>query len=102
MLDEENEMFYFDGRSISLGALETALLGYLIQHKNRIVPYKEIAESIYEQYTNKTKNNTVVLAQRINKKIGCRLIRAKRHFGYKIVWRNENELKKSNRVRKRA
>ena len=86
MLDEENGMFYFKGKTIQLGNLETALFGYLIEHKNKIVSYKEAAERIYQKYNRKTKSDVVKLVYRINKKIGQKIIKARKQLGYKLVW----------------
>jgi len=98
MLDEENGMFYLNGKTIQLSNLETALFGYLIKHKNKIVSYKEAAERIYQKYNRKTKSNVVMLAYRINKKIGQKIIKARNQLGYKLVWEVKKNGKRKSKM----
>ena len=98
MLDEENGMFYLNGKTIQLGNLETALFGYLIEHKNKIVSYKEAAEGVYQKYNRKTKSDVIMLAYRINKKIGQKIIKARNQLGYKLVWEVKRNGKRKSKM----
>ena len=69
MLDEDNGLFYYDDRIISLSPTEAELLGYLIDKKPKLVPVERLAIKFFGESTFHTDECITNTVYRINFKL---------------------------------
>lgn len=87
MLDEETNIYYLRNKPIKLTNIEAQIVAYFIDHKDRMVLYKDLVEAIYEERTSKLPKKLIVWVHRVNKKLGQEIhIYSVKRIGYRMKY----------------
>jgi DNA-binding response OmpR family regulator len=78
-----------DGVPVALTPQEYRLLAYLVQHRGEVVSQLTLLEHLYNQDRDRDPNSIEVLVGRLRKRLGQRVIRTRRGFGYYIEPRGD-------------
>lgn len=78
-----NELYYLD-KKISLSRREYDLLNLIVSNSPRITTLDKIRISIWKEYGHLMSNTIEVHINRINKKLGKKVIKCVKGFGYKL------------------
>jgi two-component system response regulator QseB len=73
-----------DGRLVELSLKEFTILRYLLEHKGRVVPRKQLEETLYGWEKDIESNAMEVHIHNLRKKLGKDLIKTERGVGYLI------------------
>ena len=85
VLDTNAMQLSRDGVPISLTAQEYRLIAYLAHQRDRVVSQAEITEHLYAQDFERNSNSIEVLVGRLRRKLGERVIKTRRGFGYLLA-----------------
>jgi len=83
-LDMAASQVWYEGTPIKLTAYEFRVLGYLMQHRGKVVSRSELIDHIYAQDFDRDSNTVEVFIGRIRKKTNPDLIETVRGLGYRI------------------
>ena len=83
-LDMAASQVWYEGTPIKLTAHEFRVLGYLMQHRGKVVSRSELIDHIYAQDFDRDSNTVEVFIGRIRKKTHADLIETVRGLGYRI------------------
>ena len=83
-LDMAASQVWYEGTPIKLTAHEFRVLGYLMQHRGKVVSRSELIDHIYAQDFDRDSNTVEVFIGRIRKKTHPDLIETVRGLGYRI------------------
>lgn len=83
-LDMAASQVWYEGIPIKLTAHEFRVLGYLMQHRGKVVSRSELIDHIYAQDFDRDSNTVEVFIGRIRKKTHPDLIETVRGLGYRI------------------
>ena len=83
-LDMAASQVWYEGTPIKLTAHEFRVLGYLMQHRGKVVSRSEMIDHIYAQDFDRDSNTVEVFIGRIRKKTHADLIETVRGLGYRI------------------
>lgn len=83
-LDMAASQVWYEGTPIKLTAHEFRVLGYLMQHRGKVVSRSELIDHIYAQDFDRDSNTVEVFIGRIRKKTNPDLIETVRGLGYRI------------------
>lgn len=78
-----NEIYYLD-KKVSLSRREYDLLNIIVSNSPRITTLDKIRISVWKEYGHLMSNTIEVHINRINKKIGRKIIKCVKGFGYKL------------------
>ena len=84
-LDVKQMRLARNGVPIALTPLEYRLVGYLMHHKDRVVPPTELLEHLYGDDDARDPNALEAVMARLRKKLGSGAIETRRGFGYAIA-----------------
>jgi two-component system OmpR family response regulator len=73
-----------NGEPVRLTSHEFRVLSYLMHHRDRVVPQRELNEHIYEQDADRDSNTVEVFVARLRRKLGAGVIETARGLGYRI------------------
>lgn len=77
-------------KNIELSAKEFAILEYLLRHKNQVITREQIVDHVWDYDANVLPNTVEVHVKHLRNKLGEKLIRTVRGFGYEIREKEEN------------
>ena len=72
------------GRAVAVSALEYRVLAYLLHHKGRTVPRRELVEHVYGDANEHDPNVMDALVSRLRRKLAIDLIETRRGHGYLV------------------
>ncbi len=72
------------GEAVKLTSHEFRVLSYLMHHRDRLVPQRELSEHIYDAGADRDSNTVEVFIARLRRKIGADAIETVRGLGYRI------------------
>jgi DNA-binding response OmpR family regulator len=84
-LDTRTRSVSFNGKVLTLSALEYRLLSYLMTHRGRVVSQSELLEHLYAADHERETNALEALVARLRRKVGGALIETRRGHGYLIA-----------------
>lgn len=84
VLDTRRAIVTLDGRPVTLTSHEFRMLGYLMHHRDRVVPRSELTEHIYGHDSERDSNTLEVFVARLRRKLGASAIDTVRGLGYRI------------------
>jgi two-component system OmpR family response regulator len=83
-LDPRAARVTVDGVPVRLTSHEFRVLSYLMHHRDRLVPQRELVEHIYAQDFDRDSNTVEVFIARLRRKLGPSTIETVRGLGYRI------------------
>ena len=84
-LDMAASQVWYEGTPIKLTAHEFRVLGYLMQHRGKVVSRSELIDHIYAQDFDRDSNTIEVFVGRLRKKLPQVFIETVRGLGYRLV-----------------
>jgi two-component system OmpR family response regulator len=84
VLDPRAAKVTVDGVAVRLTGHEFRVLSYLMHHRGRVVPQRELIEHIYAQDFDRDSNTVEVFIARLRRKLGSSVIETVRGLGYRI------------------
>ncbi len=85
VLDPRAARVTIDGQPVKLTSHEFRVLSYLMHHRDRVVPQRELIEHIYSQDFDRDSNTVEVFIARLRRKVGPSVIETVRGLGYRIA-----------------
>jgi two-component system OmpR family response regulator len=85
VLDPRAARVTIDGHPVKLTSHEFRVLSYLMHHRDRVVPQRELIEHIYSQDFDRDSNTVEVFIARLRRKVGPSVIETVRGLGYRIA-----------------
>ncbi|MFA0113993.1 response regulator transcription factor [Vibrio sp. 10N.261.46.E11] len=83
-LDTRSSKVLWQGRAVSLTALEYKVVAYFMHNQNKVISRTELVEHIYKQDFDRDSNTVEVFIGRIRKKIAPKIIKTVRGLGYQL------------------
>ncbi len=83
-LDTRHMQVNVEGMPVHLSPQEYRLLSYLMHHAGRVISQLELTEQLYAQDFERDSNAVEVLVGRVRRKLGNKMIKTRRGFGYLI------------------
>ena len=84
-LDPRRARVTLDGQPVKLTSHEFRVLSYLMHHRGRVVPQRELTEHIYAQDFDRDSNTVEVFVGRLRRKLGTSIIETVRGLGYRVA-----------------
>jgi two-component system OmpR family response regulator len=85
VLDVRTARVSVNGAPVRLTAHELRVLSYLMHHRERVVPQRELVEHIYAHDADRDSNTVEVFIARLRRKLGASCIETVRGMGYRIT-----------------
>jgi two-component system OmpR family response regulator len=85
VLDARTAKVSVNGTPVKLTAHEFRVLSYLMHHRGRLVPQRELVEHIYAQDADRDSNTVEVFIARLRRKLGAPCIETVRGMGYRMT-----------------
>jgi two-component system, OmpR family, response regulator len=85
VLDVRTARVSVNGAPVRLTAHEFRVLSYLMHHRERVVPQRELVEHIYAHDADRDSNTVEVFIARLRRKLGASCIETVRGMGYRIT-----------------
>lgn len=90
MLDEANGLYYKGNEIVDLTSMELALLSYMIENKDKLIPHQIILKHLYGSYDKSYLKCLYQTVCRLNKKLrGEIMILSRTSVGYRIYYMGE-------------
>lgn len=83
-LDPRTARVTVAGEPVKLTSHEFRVLSYLMHHRDRLVPQRELNDHIYDANADRDSNTVEVFVARLRRKIGADAIETVRGLGYRI------------------
>ena len=83
-LDSRTARVTVEGEPVRLTSHEFRILSYLMHHRDRLVPQRELSEHIYDADADRDSNTVEVFIARLRRKIGADAIETVRGLGYRM------------------
>ena len=84
IIDTRDHTITQHGSPVDITPLEFRCLHFLALHNDRMTSRVELADHLYEQYSERESNSVDVLVWRLRKKLGSEAIVTQRRFGYRL------------------